>query len=210
LTDSLELLPENALVQLNIIALLNQELNAKMLKSSLICHVNTPSSDVYLLDVAVNSLTGGCLKFNYHLTGNIAQLSIPVPKAPTATDGLWEHTCFEAFIAVEGETRYHEFNFSPSGQWATYAFSRTRERCAWSIKHPPIITFKHNRESLLLEAIIHSADLPPNSAHLPLQLGLSAVLETPTGNRSYWALQHPASNPDFHNRAGFILTLNPF
>jgi hypothetical protein len=181
-----------------------------MLKSSLICHSNTPSSDAYLLDVAVKSLTGGSLKLSYHLTGNITQLRIPIPQPPIATNGLWEYTCFEAFIMVEGETRYHEFNFSPSGQWAAYAFSRTRERCAWSIKHPPVVTFKHNRESMLLEAVIHTADLPPNSAGLPLQLGLSAVLETSTGNRSYWALQHPASLPDFHDRAGFILTLNPF
>jgi hypothetical protein len=51
--------------------------------------------------------------------------------------------------------------------------------------------------------------LPQNSADKSLQLGLSAVIEANDGSRSYWALLHPESRPDFHHRAGFILSLNP-
>ena len=32
----------------------------------------------------------------------------------------------------------------------------------------------------------------------PWQLGLSAVLEEADGAKSWWALAHPAEEPDFH------------
>ena len=35
-------------------------------------------------------------------------------------------------------------------------------------------------------------------------IGLTAVIETATGAKSYWALHHPAEKPDFHHRNGFI------
>ena len=42
-------------------------------------------------------------------------------------DVLWQHTCFEAFVAPAGAPGYHEFNFSPSLDWAIYRFSAYRE-----------------------------------------------------------------------------------
>ena len=141
------------------------------------------------------------------MTGDLAQIRIPAPQPPAAVDGLWEHTCFEAFIAVEGKASYHEFNFSPSGQWAAYAFSDYRVRSAWTISQAPVINFAQSYGHLLLEAVIAAADLPQNIADKPLQLGLTAVIETNDGSRSYWALHHPEARPDFHHRAGFILRL---
>jgi hypothetical protein len=41
-----------------------------------------------------------------------------------------------------------------------------------------------------------------------LQLGLSAVIEAADGSKSYWALAHCATQPDFHLRQSFTLTLN--
>ena len=46
---------------------------------------------------------------------------------PRIATQLWRHTCFEAFIAVEGQPAYHEFNFAPSGEWTVYAFSGYRD-----------------------------------------------------------------------------------
>ena len=42
------------------------------------------------------------------------------------TDGLWRHTCFEAFICRRATGEYWEYNFSPSGAWAAYQFSGYR------------------------------------------------------------------------------------
>ena len=40
------------------------------------------------------------LHIQYKLTGELSELYIPTVQAPCAVDGLWQHTCFEAFIAV--------------------------------------------------------------------------------------------------------------
>jgi hypothetical protein len=41
--------------------------------------------------------------------------------------GLWEHTCFEAFVAADGAAAYHEMNLAPSGAWAAFAFRGYRD-----------------------------------------------------------------------------------
>jgi len=141
----------------------------------------------------------GDLTLCYRLDGEIGALAIPAAKPPAAADGLWRHTCFEAFVA--GETPgYHEFNFSPSGQWAAYAFSQYREQTPWAIGKAPIIDMAQSPRQLRLTAHIEAADLPLAGR---LRLGLTAVIESADGALSYWALRHPCARPDFHDRAGF-------
>lgn len=147
------------------------------------------------------------LRLRYELTGDLIRIRIPASEPPGAQDGLWQHTCFEAFIAVEGEAEYREFNFSPSGQWAAYAFSEYRLRKTWMIGQPPIISVVRTPESLVLEADLAAVDLPPATARKSLQIGLSAVVESDDGSLSYWALHHPLAPPDFHHREGFTCML---
>lgn len=180
-----------------------------MTKNNLICHPNAACTSVESLLVGLESLPEARLRLSYGLTGDLTQLRIPAPQSPGAADGLWECTCFEAFIAVEGEASYHEFNFSPSGQWAAYVFSDYRVRSAWTTNQAPLISLAKTNGHLLLEAVIAAADLPPNIACKPFQLGLTAVIEAKEGSRSYWALHHPEARPDFHHRAGFILPFKP-
>jgi hypothetical protein len=179
-----------------------------MFNKSLTCHINTVCAAVRTVHVKVESRSQGTLHLSYELTGDLAQIRIPAPQPAIAVDGLWQHTCFEVFITVAGETRYHEFNFSPSSQWAAYAFRDYRMRSAWTVSQAPVICVTQTPGHLLLEAVIAAADLPQNIACKPFQLGLTAVIETIDGNRSYWALHHPDNHPDFHHRAGFILSIN--
>ena len=180
-----------------------------ILNKSLSCHPGSVCTVVRTVHAEVVLQPQGDLKLSYELTGNLAQIRIPVPQPPVAVNRLWEYTCFEAFVAVEGEAEYHEFNFSPSGQWAAYAFSDYRVRSAWTVSQgAPVISFSRTNGHLQLEAVIAAADLPQNISGKPLQLGLTAVIEAKDGSRSYWALHHPEDHPDFHHRAGFILSLN--
>lgn len=179
-----------------------------MAKNTLICHPDKLCAAMESLSAGFEWLPEGHMKLRYELTGDLTQLRIPAPQPLGEADGLWEHTCFEAFIAVAGEAGYHEFNFSPSGQWAAYAFNGYRVLSTWKTSQPPLISCVNTHEHLLLEAVIAAADLPQNMAGKPFQLGLTAVLETNDGNLSYWALHHPVARPDFHHRAGFILSLN--
>lgn len=179
-----------------------------IIKNSLVCHAGTACAAVQSLTVELETLPGRNLLLRYELTGDAGQLRIPAPLPPVMADGLWEHTCFEAFIAVEGDAAYHEFNFSPSGQWAAYAFSDYRVRRQWTAGRAPCINCVQTNEGFRLEALIATVDLPTNPRNKPFQLGLTAVLETVDGSLSYWALRHPNMHPDFHHRGGFVQTMD--
>ena len=179
-----------------------------MINKRLTSHTDSLLSSTQNISVNIISLPQGGLSLSYKLTGNLSEIDIPKPQMPSYMDGLWQHTCFELFIAVEGSTNYYEFNFSPSGQWAAYAFSDYRIPMVWKINQTPTISFIQSNAFLLLEVTIPHANLPQNSAERPLQLGMAAVIEAKDGNLTYWALHHPISQPDFHHRAGFILSLN--
>lgn len=143
------------------------------------------------------------LKLVYILGGSPARLRLPHPTVPKRADGLWQHTCFEAFISVVGSPAYTELNFSPSGEWAAYRFTRYRDGMSNVDVAALLIACRQDRARLELSATIALKDLPSG----PLRIGLSAVIEDVDGNKSYWALAHPAAKPDFHDPASFILEL---
>lgn len=148
----------------------------------------------------------GSLRLHYDVLGAIDKLLIPGAKAPEEAEGLWKHTCFEAFVAVVEEPPYHEFNFSPSGQWAAYAFDDYRTPKDWRVQYPPALSYVRTEERLSVEVILSDRDLPANPLNQTYRLGLSAVIETKEGELSYWALCHPDGKPDFHHRTGFTLS----
>lgn len=149
----------------------------------------------------------GALQLHFAVHADPASLCLPQPVAPAGfADGLWQHTCFEAFVGVPGLPRYHEFNLSPSGQWAAYAFAAYRQRDeAWQPAASPVITNHLEGDVLTLEAQIPSALLPTTVALF--DISLTAVIECADGSLSYWALAHTGERPDFHQRASFTLRL---
>jgi hypothetical protein len=145
----------------------------------------------------------------YCLNGDIPQIRIPSASAPRIGTHLWQHTCFEAFIAVEGQSVYHEFNFAPSREWAVYAFLGYRKRGPQvSEIMPPWIEVRSTKSRLELETLVRLDGLSTIHQCASLRLGLSAVIEASDGV-SYWALRHPSGKPDFHNADGFVLVLEP-
>jgi hypothetical protein len=154
----------------------------------------------------------GDLALSFRLRGALHRLRLPPLACAKRADGLWQHTCFEAFIAFAGQTNYLEFNFSPSGQWAAYAFSDYRQRdLKADPPGAPSIRVNRGQDSLTLEALLSSDALAMPGEACTLHLGLSAVIEQAAGQLSYWALRHPGGNPaaqpDFHRRATFALEL---
>lgn len=173
-------------------------------------HPDTPCRAIEQIDVTITPLADGSLSFDYRLHGNTAALAIPPEQTPGAADGLWQHTCCEAFIARPDEPAYGEFNFSPSGQWAAYRFSGYRQRSDWqaAANLAPGITVFKNADELHLRATLPAELLPQPHPGGNLQLALSCVIEAADGNRSYWALTHPPGQPDFHQRSNFTLNLS--
>lgn len=136
-----------------------------------------------------------------------AQLLLPAPQRPSAADELWQHSCCEVFLALAGEAAYHEYNFSPSGQWAVYAFRAERERAEFAPEIAPASSFARHAHGFTLRAVIPPQLLPPGHAHQALQVGLATVLERTDQRIEYWAAHHPAPQPDFHHRDSFCLLL---
>lgn len=172
------------------------------------CHPTTPSDTIERFTASVERDTYGWLCFRYAVHGGVDRIALPARGAPRHTDGLWRHTCFEAFITAEDGPAYVECNFSPSRAWATYRFARYRGgMAALAPVDPPRITLHREDACLVLEARLRLAEF----ANQPLRIGLTAAIEDKAGDLSYWALRHPRlrtkPRPDFHHRGGFILRL---
>jgi hypothetical protein len=150
---------------------------------------------------------GAALRFEYRLTGPLGQLAIPRRAAPRRAERLWEHTCFEAFVAPGAGAAYYELNFSPSTEWAAYAFDDYREGMqALPLAGPPSIVVTETAEELRVTAALEPGAL--RDAPWPWRIGLTAVVEDRAGQRAYFALRHPRENPDFHDVAGFTVLLD--
>ncbi len=180
---------------------------------TLLCHPATPTPVVRSVEARAERTTSGDLTLAYRLRGDMVRLRIPPPATAGRANGLWEHSCFEAFIGIAGEPAYLEFNFSPSGEWASYAFKAYRQPAAEPASLPaPQLTARLSAGRLELEVLVAAAALPAEAATATLQVGLAAVVEAADvvdGSHSYWALHHPAGRPDFHHRDGFRLVLAP-
>jgi hypothetical protein len=161
-------------------------------------HPTTPSFAVGAIDADVSRVGAG-LTVRYRLSGRIGELILPPPAAPVRTDGLWRHTCFEAFVAGE-DGGYDEFNFAPSGQWAAYRFDSYRAGMRPLEMAMPQIVVTSTNEVLELTATFAFAGEGE-------RLGLAAVIEEVGGGISYWALTHPPGKPDFHHADCFALDL---
>jgi hypothetical protein len=165
--------------------------------SSLVRHPASRCDAINAIDVEID---GPMVTFD--VRGRIGELLIPPPAPPERTDGLWQHSCFELFVGEEGEG-YEEFNFSPSGQWAAYAFSGYRTGMAPLDIAPPLIETEVSEDRLVVRVTLQQ------ERRGRCRIGLSAVIEEKGGNLSYWALNHPPGAPDFHHRDCFALDLPP-
>jgi len=149
-----------------------------------------------------------CLQLKFRLSGDIAALVLPTPAEPMRADGLWRHTCFEAFIAAADSPQYWEYNFSPSGAWAAYHFTDYRagmQPVAQAVT--PVITREAGAGEFTLAVALDLGWLLRTQAGIRLRLGLTAVIEDRAQGLSYWALKHGAEKPDFHRADSFLVAL---
>lgn len=152
---------------------------------------------------------GGRLTLSYTLRGPLQDLVLPKPLAPPQRrDGLWESTCFEAFLASPGESAYWELNLAANGDWNVYRLSGYRQDLQPEIRVgslPARIsggpgdggagTLSVGVE-LALGALIE--------AERGLELSATAVLEHRHRGCSHWAWHHAGEEADFHRRDSFM------
>lgn len=176
------------------------------MRKKLICHPDMPGKAVRSVAVEISLSFDDGFALRYIVGGAIADLVLPHGEgelviADSATDSLWESTCFEAFLTEEGQPDYTEFNYSPDGRWACYQFDdyrsflRSDELAPWEMRA------ERGEQSYALRVE------PGIFPELGARLALSAVIEELDGTKSYWALAHPPGKPDFHHPDCFALTL---
>jgi hypothetical protein len=174
---------------------------------ALTCHPATPCQAIDRIGVQVCKTPDGTLKLQYLVEGDMARLRIPAESAPRRADKLWQHTCFEAFVAGQA-AGYYEFNFAPSTEWAIYQFSAYREGMARvEAAQPPQISVRCETRRLSLDALIDLKTLSTSQDGSGLRLAVSTIIEEASGHLSYWALAHPSAKPDFHHADSFALAL---
>lgn len=171
---------------------------------TLVPHPASPVPDGVSVTVAVSCAEAGTWQLDYRLHDAHGVVRWPTAAPRMPSDGLWQHTCCEAFIAVPDSEAYVEFNASPAGQWACYRFSAYRSRAdqgqpTWR----PLIECAQDGDTTTVSVPIPPALIPARAR----ELGISCVIETHAGAMSYWAIAHPSAQPDFHHRDSFALTL---
>ena len=148
------------------------------------------------------------LQITYQLEGELAELRIPnCSGQPLRQDLLWQTTCLEFFLAAADNCDYWEYNLSPAGHWNVYHLEGYRQGLAAEpgYKQLPFSVKRDDQQlSLSLTCALPPALTIPRAA-AGLTLGVSAVLQSSSGELTYWALAHPGSEPDFHHRDGFCL-----
>ena len=184
--------------------------------SVLTVHPSTPNDAVRSLGVWVRAEKSDILVFHYSLAADMSRVRVPPSGVGGPADALWKHTCFEAFVAAADAPGvdapgvdapgYHEFNFSPSRDWAIYRFSAYREGMSRAgMDGAPEISIRRCDGGLELESAVslgHLADLR-DARHL--RVAMAAVIEDDGGGLSYWGLRHAPGKPDFHHPNGFAL-----
>jgi hypothetical protein len=182
---------------------------------ALVPHPRAPGAAVRGVHAAAARTPQGLLALRYRIEADLERLRIPPACAPAPGERLWQHLCCEVFVAPAsaragagagagaaagaGAGAYLEFNFSPSGEWAAYAFERYREGTPLGVPDPGIAV-RTDAQALELSASVEVAAAK-------LRVALCVVIEELDGALSYWALRHPAPRPDFHHPDGFALEI---
>ena len=149
---------------------------------------------------------GALLRLVFVIQGKVEKLLLPGADKPSRKDGLWNSTCFECFIKGNESDVYYELNVSPGGDWNFYRFKKYRQGMC-EAEDIDYVQFAAQIED---ETAEFRCSIPIGRLFQDkdrLILGISCILESSGGDKSYWALAHPEDHPDFHSQLSFTLSL---
>lgn len=166
-----------------------------------------PAGDIP--EVTINGMVdrqNNNLTVRYLLAGNLSAIFLPSPITnPARKDELWQTTCFEFFIAGKNSPRYWEINLSPSGDWNVYVMDVYRQVNMRKESRIEQLKFQvqKDEEGFSLETELDMSPIIPEA--LPIEMGITTVIQSNSGRVSYWALTHSRPEADFHWRHSFVL-----
>jgi hypothetical protein len=147
------------------------------------------------------------LNIVYIVSGSIDAIPLPsLNPLPTRQWELWETTCLECFIGLPEAQNYWEFNLAPNGNWNAFALTDYREGIAEAAEITSIvITTDRTVDRFTLSTTIPLSAIVPKGK--PLEMSVTAVIQTQEQAVSYWAIAHCGNAADFHRRDSFQLAI---
>lgn len=119
--------------------------------------------------------------------------------------GLWEGTCFEAFIKDPKSERYLEFNFSGTGLWNCFYFEEKgqelKEHVSLQISSHRFISRPRKR---IFSFSIPKKDIDFLMSNHQLDIGLSTILMDDDEHKEYFSIKHLKDKPDFHDENTYL------
>ena len=168
-------------------------------------HPERPPLAVTAVEARVIGHTADWLRVRWRVEGS-GKLVVPPFAGRGRADELWRTTCFELFLRPAGGSAYSEFNLSPSERWAAYDFASYREGMAERpASREPDCVMRMGSTFAIFDAAIPAGLVPAGRC----EANFAAVVEEEGGIVSYWALAHPAGQPDFHDPACFVAEVGP-
>ena len=145
------------------------------------------------------------LNLRYQLRGDLSTVIIPKSNSsPTRQYDLWDRTCFEFFLRLKDTSKYWEFNLAPTGDWNVFRFPIYRQDIAEEMSFKDLPFKVMQNEYLRLNINIDLDRIIDREQNL--DVAITTVVEQDR-QLSYWALVHPAQEPDFHHQDSFLIEL---
>lgn len=168
----------------------------------------TPQTQAIKITAQV-TVEEGVLQIDFQIQDKERMILFSEVESLGRQDELWKATCFEAFWSEGGQEKYWELNVSTNGNWNVYRFEKYRAPA------PPqpeekiqSIDFKKsevgNVWSIGIKIPLAQHGLP----YKKLDIGLTSVIEFKNNEKSYYAIKHVGSKPDFHQRESFVCNLD--
>jgi hypothetical protein len=147
-----------------------------------------------------------CLFISYRIREGVELINLGcgTPKKERAT-GLWENTCFELFLKNK-TNQYIEFNFSPCFEWNCFYFNKKGDELKeWNKMQRPETDILLSQDHFLHFSVIKKNLFPDGffDNEDKLDVGITTVIKSKSGQMSYWALSHNDIRPNFHHFDSF-------
>lgn len=149
----------------------------------------------------------GKILIKYRVEGKLDQIGWPAPCSVVCRcQQLWRQTCFEFFFGIPGQSAYWEVNLAPNRCWNVYHFTGYRQTMREEeTVGLPFCVAALDTTLFTLDCRIDIHRLVPDWSGL--EVAVAAVILDRTGEAGYWAIDHPAKGPDFHDRRSFLVNL---
>jgi hypothetical protein len=146
---------------------------------ALVPHPQTPPATVLSISGSTILSSGGQWNIGFTVEADVDRLVLPEPVIPERRDELWRTTCFELFLREPATGAYLEFNMSPSGNWAAYAFDGYRQGMR-NLEVAPISITSSDPRQFALGMRARLLDIGLSEAEVDAMLAVEEALPEPS------------------------------